>query len=84
VTDRAQRQRFPLKCNSLIQVFGIASVIKAGGESIRKTVQIQGPICVTVRAQRERFPVECNSLIQVLGIASVIKAGGELIPKIVQ
>jgi hypothetical protein len=39
VTDRAQSQRFPVKCNGLIQVFGIASVIKVGGESIRKIIQ---------------------------------------------
>jgi hypothetical protein len=36
VTDRAQSQRFPLKCDSLIQVFFVASVVKAGGELIRK------------------------------------------------
>jgi hypothetical protein len=39
VTDRAQSQCFPLKCNGLIQVFGIASVIKPGKESIRKNTQ---------------------------------------------
>jgi hypothetical protein len=39
VTDRAQSQRFPVKCNSLIQVLGIASVIEAGEELRRKIVQ---------------------------------------------
>jgi hypothetical protein len=39
VTDRVQSQRFPEKCNGLIQVFGIASVIKAGGESKSKIIQ---------------------------------------------
>jgi hypothetical protein len=39
VTDREQSQRFSEKCNGLIQVFGIASVIEAGGESIRKIIQ---------------------------------------------
>jgi hypothetical protein len=29
VTDRAQSQRFPLECNGLIQVFGIASTLEA-------------------------------------------------------
>jgi hypothetical protein len=38
VTDRVQSQRFPMKYNSLIQVLGIASVIKAGGESKRKII----------------------------------------------
>jgi hypothetical protein len=39
VTDRAQSQRFPVKCNGLIQVFGIASVIKAGGDVSGKIIQ---------------------------------------------
>jgi hypothetical protein len=38
VTDRAQSQRFPAKCNGLIQVFGIASLIKAVGELNRKII----------------------------------------------
>jgi hypothetical protein len=39
MTDRVQSQSFPGKCNGLIQVFGVASVIKADGESIRKIIQ---------------------------------------------
>jgi hypothetical protein len=39
VTDRAQSQCFPVECNGLIQVFGIASVIKAGGELKSKLIQ---------------------------------------------
>jgi hypothetical protein len=38
VTDWAQSQRFPVKCDSLIQVFVVASVLKAGGELIRKVI----------------------------------------------
>jgi hypothetical protein len=84
VTDRAQSQRFPAKCNGLIQVFCIASVIEAGGESSCKIIQQRGPIRVTDRAQSQRFPLECNGLIQVFCIASVIKAGGEVNSKIIQ
>lgn len=36
VTDGAQSQRFPVECNSLIQVFVVALLVKAGGESVRK------------------------------------------------
>jgi hypothetical protein len=39
VTNRAQIQRFPVKCNGLIQVFGIASVKKPGGELKSKIIQ---------------------------------------------
>jgi hypothetical protein len=39
VTDRAQNQRFPVECNGLIQVFVIASLIKAGGELKSKIIQ---------------------------------------------
>jgi hypothetical protein len=39
MTDRVQSQRFPGKCNGLIQVSCIASVMKADGESIRKIIQ---------------------------------------------
>jgi hypothetical protein len=39
VTDRAQSQHFPVKCNGLIQIFAIASVIKADGELNRKIIQ---------------------------------------------
>jgi hypothetical protein len=39
VTDRAQSQRFPVKCDSLIQVFVVASVGKAGGELNREIIQ---------------------------------------------
>jgi hypothetical protein len=38
VTDRAQSQRFTVKCNSLIQVSVVASVLKADEESIRKVI----------------------------------------------
>jgi hypothetical protein len=76
VTNRVQSQRFPAKCNSLIRVFGIASVKEAGGEFICKISQQLGPICMTDRTQSQRFPIECNGLIQVFDIASVIKAGG--------
>jgi hypothetical protein len=84
VTDRAQSQRLPGECNGLIQVFGIAAVIKAGVEMKRKIVQWQGPICVTNRAQSQRFPVKCDGLIQVSGITPATKAVGELIRKIIQ
>jgi hypothetical protein len=39
VTDREQNQRFPDKCNGLIQVFGIASETKACGELKNKIIQ---------------------------------------------
>jgi hypothetical protein len=39
VTDREQNQRFPAKCNGLIQVSCIASVIEAGGEVNSKITQ---------------------------------------------
>jgi hypothetical protein len=39
MTDGLQSQPFPEKRNGLIQVFSIASMIKAGGESIRKITQ---------------------------------------------
>jgi hypothetical protein len=39
VTDRVQSKRFTLKNNSLIQVFDVALVIEADGESIRKIIQ---------------------------------------------
>jgi hypothetical protein len=38
VTNRVQSQRFPLKCDGLIQVFVVASVLKAGGELIREVI----------------------------------------------
>jgi hypothetical protein len=84
VTDRAQSQCFPLKCNSLIQVFSIASMIKAGGELSRKIIQSQGPIFVTDRVQSKRFTLKNNSLIQVFDVALVIEADGESIRKIIQ
>jgi hypothetical protein len=68
----------------LIQVFGIASVVKAGGEQSRKITQRVRPTCVTDREQSQRFPGKCNGLIQVFGIASVIKVGGVSTRKIIQ
>jgi hypothetical protein len=38
MTDQAQSQRFPLKCDSLIQVFIVALVLKAGEELICKLI----------------------------------------------
>jgi hypothetical protein len=38
VTNRAQSQRFPVKCDGLIQVFIVASVLKAGGELTSKVI----------------------------------------------
>jgi hypothetical protein len=63
-----------VKCNGLIQVFAIASVIKAGGESICKLIQRCGPIWVTDRVQSQHFPLECNGLVQVFNIASTLEA----------
>jgi hypothetical protein len=73
-----------VKYNGLIQVFGIASVIKADGESNRKIIQCLGPTCVTDGAQSQHLPVKCNGLIQVVCTTSVIKAGGDLKRKITQ
>jgi uncharacterized membrane protein len=78
VTDRPQSQRFPVKGNSLIQVFVVASVVKAGGDVIRKVIYRPGSICVTNRTQSQRFPLKGNGIIQVVTIASVVKAGRKL------